>query len=112
MVKKELRKTLPLPKKRQEVSTLMKIILRYSAIKIKAKGVPLYSTFNPETISDSPSAKSKGLRLVSARQVINQTQRTGKIKKPTSKEEKLMLLNSRHSLRMSADSIISDIETS
>lgn len=32
----------------------------------------LYSVLNPETNSDSPSAKSKGARFVSARAVINQ----------------------------------------
>lgn len=46
------------------------IILIYSARKIKANQPPIYSTLNPETNSDSPSAKSKGLRLVSARHVI------------------------------------------
>lgn len=48
------------------------IILMYSAKKIRANQPPIYSTLNPETNSDSPSAKSKGLRLVSAKQVINQ----------------------------------------
>lgn len=43
-------------------------IEEYSAMKIKAKVPPLYSTLNPETSSDSPSAKSKGVRLVSATQ--------------------------------------------
>lgn len=47
------------------------IILMYSARKIKANHPPIYSTLNPETNSDSPSAKSKGLRFVSAKQVIN-----------------------------------------
>ena len=45
-------------------------ILMYSARKIKANHPPMYSTLKPETSSDSPSAKSKGLRLVSAKQVI------------------------------------------
>jgi len=44
----------------------------YSAIKIKAKVPPLYSVLNPETNSDSPSEKSKGVRFVSARVVVNQ----------------------------------------
>jgi hypothetical protein len=44
----------------------------YSAIKIKAKLHPLYSTLKPDTSSDSPSAKSKGVRFVSATQLINQ----------------------------------------
>lgn len=46
-------------------------ILRYSDKKIKANHPPIYSTLNPETNSDSPSAKSNGLRLVSARQDEN-----------------------------------------
>lgn len=45
-------------------------ILMYSAKKIKANHPPMYSTLNPETSSDSPSAKSNGLRFVSARQEI------------------------------------------
>ena len=51
---------------------LIKIILAYSAIKIKANPTLPYSILNPETNSDSPSAKSKGVRLVSAIQEINQ----------------------------------------
>lgn len=47
-------------------------ILKYSAKKINANQPPIYSTLNPDTNSDSPSAKSNGLRLVSARHVINQ----------------------------------------
>jgi len=43
----------------------------YSAIKIRANRPALYSTLNPDTNSDSPSAKSNGVRLVSARLVIN-----------------------------------------
>ena len=42
-------------------------ILEYSARKKSAKGPPAYSTLKPETSSDSPSVKSKGARLVSAR---------------------------------------------
>lgn len=43
-----------------------KIILAYSLKKINTKPTEAYSTLNPETSSDSPSAKSKGVRLVSA----------------------------------------------
>lgn len=44
----------------------IKIILEYSD-KNKIANPPLpYSTLNPDTNSDSPSAKSKGERLVSA----------------------------------------------
>ena len=45
----------------------MKRILAYSAKKKRAKGPAEYSTLKPETSSDSPSVKSKGARLVSAR---------------------------------------------
>lgn len=47
------------------------IILIYSAKKIKANHPPIYSTLKPDTNSDSPSAKSNGLRFVSAKHVIN-----------------------------------------
>jgi len=47
---------------------LKKIIIAYSAIKIKVKPMAPYSMLNPETNSDSPSEKSKGVRLVSATQ--------------------------------------------
>lgn len=46
------------------------IILIYSARKISANHPPMYSTLNPDTNSDSPSAKSNGLRFVSARHVM------------------------------------------
>lgn len=48
-------------------------ILVYSANIIRANPPLLYSVLYPETNSDSPSAKSKGVRLVSARQEVNQT---------------------------------------
>lgn len=56
-------------------------IFKYSAIKIKANVPLLYSVLNPETNSDSPSAKSKGVRFVSAKVVVNQTRKRGKHKK-------------------------------
>jgi hypothetical protein len=42
------------------------IILPYSDKKIIAKPPPAYSVLNPETNSDSPSAKSNGARFTSA----------------------------------------------
>lgn len=51
----------------------------YSAIKISANSPALYSTLNPDTSSDSPSAKSNGVRFVSARLVINHIINRGKI---------------------------------
>lgn len=42
----------------------------YSAIKIRANEAEPYSVLKPETSSDSPSARSNGVRLVSASRVI------------------------------------------
>lgn len=42
-------------------------ILAYSAKKNRANGPPAYSTLKPDTNSDSPSVRSKGARLVSAK---------------------------------------------
>ena len=50
---------------------LITIMFVYSAMKINANVPDLNSVLNPETSSDSPSAKSKGVRFVSARQEIN-----------------------------------------
>lgn len=54
-------------------------ILAYSAIKISANMPLLYSTLNPDTSSDSPSAKSNGVRFVSAKLVINHIIAKGEI---------------------------------
>lgn len=55
------------PKKRVAESVFIRRMLAYSARKKRAKGPPAYSTLKPETSSDSPSVRSKGARLVSAR---------------------------------------------
>lgn len=47
------------------------MILAYSAKKNRAKGPAAYSTLNPDTSSDSPSVRSNGARLVSARVEMN-----------------------------------------
>ena len=53
------------------------MILPYSA-KNKRANPPLpYSTLNPDTSSDSPSAKSKGVRLVSAKIDVAQQRKIG-----------------------------------
>lgn len=54
-------------KKTKEESKEKNKIFMYSAIKIKAKGPEPYSVLNPDTSSDSPSARSNGVRLVSAK---------------------------------------------
>lgn len=55
------------PRNRVAERVFMRRIFEYSARKKRAKGPPAYSTLNPETNSDSPSVRSKGARLVSAR---------------------------------------------
>jgi len=64
--------------KKKEKIKLKKKILAYSAIKINANPNLPYSILKPETNSDSPSAKSKGVRLVSAKHEINQIPTKGK----------------------------------
>lgn len=59
------------PKKRIVDNTFIIKMFAYSAKKNKAKGPPAYSTLNPDTSSDSPSVKSNGVRLVSAKEEIN-----------------------------------------
>lgn len=59
-------------KKSVTVMILITSIIMYSAINRSANPLLLYSILNPDTISDSPSAKSKGARLVSAKIEINQ----------------------------------------
>jgi len=52
--------------------------MQYSAIKINANLTDPYSTLNPDTSSDSPSAKSKGVRFSSAKQVTLHTKKAGR----------------------------------
>lgn len=70
-------KVLIFPVKKITDSRLIIIILAYSAIKIRANDPLLYSVLNPDTSSDSPSAKSNGVRLVSAKVVENQMRASG-----------------------------------
>lgn len=66
------------PVKNTAVNRLIIIMFIYSAMKIRANLPALYSILNPETISDSPSAKSNGVRLVSASVVINHVTARGR----------------------------------
>jgi hypothetical protein len=59
------------------VINLINIIIPYSPIKINANNPPLYSMLNPDTISDSPSLRSKGVRLVSAKHSITHPKKYG-----------------------------------
>lgn len=63
------------------VMNLRIIIMPYSLIKINANRLPPYSILKPETISDSPSAESKGVRLDSARHIVIQTKNKGRAMK-------------------------------
>ena len=58
------------PKKRRTFNKDIKIICPYSAKKNNAKVMAEYSTLKPDTNSDSPSDKSKGALLVSAKDDI------------------------------------------
>jgi len=53
------------------VNKLINKILPYSAMNNIAKKPPPYSILKPETNSDSDSAKSKGVRFVSAKITTN-----------------------------------------
>lgn len=66
-----------LPVKNTTDNNLIIRIFVYSAMKIRANNPPLYSVLNPDTSSDSPSAKSNGVRLVSAKFVVNQIMNNG-----------------------------------
>ena len=68
------------PKNNKATSILINKILAYSAKKIKANPPLLYSVLKPDTNSDSLSAKSKGVRFVSAKQDANQINLKGIVK--------------------------------
>jgi len=67
----------------------------YSARKINEKLSLKYSVLNPETNSDSPSEKSKGVRLSSAkpaqRKIINNPTGTKRLDKNQEDREKLFI---------------------
>lgn len=67
------------PRKIVVVRAFIMIIFMYSAIKNRANGPAAYSTLNPDTNSDSPSARSKGARLVSAKVEINHIMARGHV---------------------------------
>lgn len=92
-------------------SRLMKRILAYSAIKIRANMPALYSTLNPDTSSDSPSAKSNGVRLVSARLVMNHMVNS-KVIIIMSHEFGFIILRSIDLCRIRTESRINAIDTS
>ena len=58
-------------------------ILAYSARKIITNPTEPNSILKPETSSDSPSAKSKGVRFVSATKAAPKSKNKGRKEKPT-----------------------------
>lgn len=56
-----------MPINRMADSVFIIRMFEYSARKNRANGPPAYSMLNPDTSSDSPSVRSNGARLVSAR---------------------------------------------
>lgn len=85
----------------------------YSAMKIKANLPALYSILNPDTNSDSPSAKSNGVRLVSARVVVNHMMVRGVNKNALiNEEEEIVADRSRDEWRIRGEIRISAILTS
>src|SRR5882757_5366213 len=65
------------PRNRIVVMALMRIMLAYSPRKNSAKLIAEYSTKKPATISDSPSGRSNGERLVSASAEMKNTTNIG-----------------------------------
>lgn len=63
-----------------EDNKLIIMMLVYSAMKIRANLPELYSVLNPDTSSDSPSAKSNGVRFVSAKAVENHVRNDGRVR--------------------------------
>ena len=102
------------PKNIIEENILRIIIEQYSARKIKANQPPMYSVLNPETNSDSPSAKSKGLRFVSAKQEENQIE--NKIKFPKKNQssfwERVNFCKWQEEVKIARNKIIRKNETS
>jgi len=83
----------------------------YSAIKIIAKVPDLYSVLNPETSSDSPSARSKGVRLVSASIEINHIKKIIGIDNQIKLNEEI-LCNIKVFIKIIGDNKIKDMLTS
>jgi len=92
-------------------SRLINKIFIYSAMKIRANKPALYSTLNPDTSSDSPSAKSNGVRLVSAKLVMNHIIKRGKIKSII-QDKHFIMFRSMDFCKMRTERIMSAMETS
>jgi hypothetical protein len=96
-----------------DVTILINRMFMYSAMKINANALLLYSVLNPDTSSDSPSAKSNGVRLVSARAEMNHMIANGKnIIAMHVFWSIIIFVNSIELMQMIVVNIISDILTS
>lgn len=78
-------------KKITEEKTHMIRMFTYSAMKRSAKRLAPNSILKPETSSDSPSAKSNGVRFVSARMVMNQIHERGRHRRKGGAREEWMI---------------------
>lgn len=96
-----------------EVIILINKMFMYSAMKIRANALLLYSVLNPDTSSDSPSAKSNGVRFVSARAEINHIIISGKNSRVIDVFWSIIIfVNSIELMQIIVVNIISDILTS
>jgi hypothetical protein len=96
-----------------DVTILINRMFMYSAMKINANALLLYSVLNPDTSSDSPSAKSNGVRLVSAKAEINHMITNGKNMIAIHVFWSIIIfVNSIELMQMMVVNIISDILTS
>lgn len=96
-----------------DVIILINRMFMYSAIKIKANVLLLYSVLNPDTSSDSPSAKSNGVRFVSARDEMNHIAISGMNRIIIDDFWSIIIfVNSIELMQMIVVNIISDILTS
>lgn len=95
------------------VRSLMNRIIIYSAMKMSANDPALYSMLNPDTSSDSPSAKSNGVRLVSARAEMSHMGAKGRVGRAFGIEVVVRKdVRSKERRRRRGDSIIRAILTS
>ena len=73
------RNNTPLPTHNHILKAPRSIGAAYSPKKIKTNIIPLYSVLNPDTSSLSPSTKSKGVRILSAKQQTRKQHNTPRV---------------------------------
>lgn len=81
------------PRNSNDERNLRNMSIPYSLIKMRANSPPPYSTLNPETISDSPSAKSNGVRFASAKHSMSHARNVGIISSATHNSDCIILIS-------------------